>query len=159
MSFKALVGKGAVSAGLLLLCQGVVASTTVYKTTDDDGGVVYTDRPSLHGEAETVEGLATESTDFGSLDAAEQQAAVDQAAEDVLEQQEDAVAASEQEHQTAVAAQRDNNCKAAKERLTRYSNAGRLYRTDDNGEREYLTNEELDEQRQSAASSVDEWCS
>jgi hypothetical protein len=46
----------------------------------------------------------------------------------------------------------------AKDRLSRYSEAHRLYRPGPDGEREYLTSEEIDAERAEAISSVGKWC-
>lgn len=53
---------------------------------------------------------------------------------------------------------RTENCEKAKTRLLTYNTARRLYRPLENGEREYLTDEELDNERAQAQKLVNEWC-
>jgi hypothetical protein len=68
---------------------------------------------------------------------------------------EEAMAADERKE---VVAQRAENCRVARDRLSRYSEAHRLYRPGPDGEREYLTSEEIDAERAEAISSVGKWC-
>jgi hypothetical protein len=72
-------------------------------------------------------------------------------------QEADADAAAEAERQRLLA-ERATNCKMSRERVAKYSNAMRLYRPGPNGERVYLTNEELDAERADANRAVDQWC-
>ena len=58
-----------------------------------------------------------------------------------------------------VLAEREANCKASRDRVAKYSTAMRLYRPGPNGERVYLTSEELDVERADAQRAVDQWCS
>lgn len=53
---------------------------------------------------------------------------------------------------------RAENCEKAETRLLTYNTARRLYRPLENGEREYLTDEQLDSERMAAQQLVDEWC-
>jgi len=53
---------------------------------------------------------------------------------------------------------RAENCEKARTRLLTYNTARRLYRPLEDGEREYLTDEELDSERMAAQQLVDEWC-
>ncbi len=52
---------------------------------------------------------------------------------------------------------RVENCEKARIRLEKYNTARRLYRPLDNGEREYLTDQELDSERAGAQKLVNEW--
>ncbi len=53
---------------------------------------------------------------------------------------------------------RAENCEKAKTRLLTYNTARRLYKPLENGEREYLTDEELDSERTAAQKLVNDWC-
>jgi hypothetical protein len=57
-----------------------------------------------------------------------------------------------------IAAEKERNCVAARERADRYSTSQRLYRTLPNGEREYLSDAELSEARAKADADVVNWC-
>jgi len=55
-------------------------------------------------------------------------------------------------------AQRDKNCEIARERHQRFEVSRRLYRTNAAGEREYLSDPQIDEARAKAAVDVEDWC-
>jgi hypothetical protein len=54
--------------------------------------------------------------------------------------------------------QRQKNCEIARERQQRFTISRRLYRTNADGEREYLSDPEIDEARAKAAADVEDWC-
>ena len=55
-------------------------------------------------------------------------------------------------------AQREKNCEIARERQQRFTVSRRLYRTNADGEREYLSDPQIDEARAKAAVDVEDWC-
>jgi hypothetical protein len=55
-------------------------------------------------------------------------------------------------------AQRQGNCKAAKDRMASYEQAKRIYKPGPAGERVYLTSDEIDAERATARVAVAEWC-
>jgi hypothetical protein len=57
-----------------------------------------------------------------------------------------------------VKASREKNCATARERQTRFAVAHRIFREDANGEREYLSAEQMDEAQAKAATDVAAWC-
>jgi hypothetical protein len=56
------------------------------------------------------------------------------------------------------AERRVKNCEIAQDRVERYEISHRLYRTTPDGEREYLSDAEIDEARTRAQADVQEWC-
>jgi hypothetical protein len=151
-------------AGLLLIAglSTSVSAQNVYKTVDDLGNVEFTDRPPMGADTrpvERVKGLDIEPVDNQKIKAENLQATEQngkaQAAQKAR-QVSDAEGAVEQQ---ALNQERVANCKSAKARLTMYQENGRIYRTGDDGEREYLTSDEVDSVRTEAASSVKQWCS
>ncbi|HEU4616617.1 MAG TPA: hypothetical protein VFV10_01175 [Gammaproteobacteria bacterium] len=60
--------------------------------------------------------------------------------------------------QTPTAEERAKRCDAARKRAESYSQAPRLYRVLPSGEREYLSDSEIDEARAKAAADVETWC-
>ena len=58
-----------------------------------------------------------------------------------------------------VLAEREAFCAAAKDRMAKYGSAQRLYKPGPDGERIYLTDEELDVERANASRAVDQSCS
>ena len=56
------------------------------------------------------------------------------------------------------AQRRAENCEIARDRAQRFAVSHRIYRTLPDGEREYLSSEEIDEARARADADVQEWC-
>lgn len=55
-------------------------------------------------------------------------------------------------------AQREANCEKARDRVSSYEQAKRIYRPGPTGDRVYLTSEEIDTERATARVAVAEWC-
>lgn len=140
---------------LLLLTALPLAAAEVYRYVDDDGQVVYTDRPVPGAELVNVEASfigdgprprpsPTASDDSGSGEpgsgGGENGGSGEPGADELTPDQ------------------RAQNCERAQERRERYTNARRLYRTTEDGEREYLSSDEIDEARAQAAADVEQWC-
>lgn len=131
---------------------------SVYRWVDAQGVVHFSDQPAADSSAEELP-IRYRKTDRGALQARQKAKQELEAAGEIREnQQSDADAAAEQDRQK-VLAERETNCKSARERVAKYNNALRLYRPGPNGERVYLTNEELDVERADAKRTVDQWCS
>ena len=139
----------AVSAMLLAT---VGAQADVYKYKDEHGNVLYTDKPStLPAERLNVQ---SQKTDVVAVQARQQ-------AEQARQQ---APAAQQQPQRTdpqtaqQMAADKAEQCKKARERYDSYMNSQRLFKQGPNGEREYLSDAELDAARASAKTTMDEFC-
>jgi hypothetical protein len=152
------------ASGLLVLgmagmfaVAAVAQDSAVYKWVDAQGVPHYSDQPPLDVSA-TEMAIRFRRTDRGIIQARAQEKAELDAAAAVREGQEaDADAAAEAERQRLLA-ERANNCKMSRDRVAKYSTAMRLYRPGPNGERIYLTDEELDAERADANRAVDQWC-
>ena len=75
------------------------------------------------------------------------------------DQQDDADAETEATQREKDLAERAATCKQAQERVTNYNQAQKLYKPGPNGDRIYLTDEELDAERADAQRVMEEWCS
>jgi len=136
----------------------VAQQASVYKWVDAQGVQHFSDQPAADSSAEETN-IRYRKTDKGALQARQKSKAELAAAGELREgQQSDADAAAEADRQK-VLAERETNCKAARDRVAKYTNALRLYKPGPNGERVYLTNEELDVERADAKRAVDQWCS
>jgi hypothetical protein len=140
----------------IMLAAGASANE-IYKWTDEEGNVHYEDRPS---GAPTEERLALNyrRTDTGAVRQRinaqhERQAARSEA------QSEAELAEREAAEKAAAEEQRKLACGRARTRLETYLQSPRLYRTDDNGERIYLDDEQRREARREAEEQVNELCS
>jgi hypothetical protein len=141
-------------AGCLLLA---FVSTTlygaeVYRTTDANGVVSYSDRPQ--GDDAQYVRVATprpatpppEQTSAPRTETARAAAAPAPIAE------------PRERTPRERADERAKNCTVARERLQSYTTSHRLYRTLENGQREYLNDDEIDQARARAAADVETWC-
>lgn len=152
------------ASGLLVLgvagafaAVAVAQESSVYKWVDAQGVPHYSDQPPMDSSATELP-IRFRRTDRGMIQASAKANAELEAASAIREGQEaDADAAAEADRQRLLA-ERASNCKMSRERVAKYSNAMRLYRPGPNGERVYLTNEELDAERADANRAVDQWC-
>jgi hypothetical protein len=141
----------------VLTCAAVQAGD-VYKYVDDHGTTLYTDKP--------IPGAVLVST--GSQrppDAAQRSYAASQAATNSqLNASNQRIAESQDNSRVAanvakdLEASRAERCKKARESYQTSISSLRMYRTGKNGEREYLSEAELAQQRMDAAKAVDAIC-
>jgi hypothetical protein len=134
-----------------------VHANEIYKWVDEDGNIHYEDRPS---GAPTEERLALNyrRTDSGAVQ--QRVAARHEREASRAEAKSQAEAADREAADNAAAAQeRKKSCERARARLETYLQSPRLYRTDANGERVYLDDEQRQEARRKAEEQVTEFCS
>ena len=144
----------AILAGLLL--SGVAVGGEVYVTRDAKGNPVYTDRPATL----PAEKLGVQST---TTDPAEVQARYDEEMKKYSADSDAATKARAQAADTAKAREitAEDRAKRCIEARTRYEatlNAIRLYEEGPDGQRRYLSSEEIDGTRADAKKTVDEFC-
>ena len=139
------------TGALLIIAGSPVLANEIYKYTDTDGTVHYVDRPTgapseevvriaSRSSSTTVSGQSDNKPDWRERRAAREEAK--QAAN---------TARAEQE-------QREQACTESRARLEQYSNAQRLYRTDEQGERVYLDDQQVEEARQRVEELIRENC-
>jgi hypothetical protein len=143
----------ALTAGLVL---AFAAHADVFRYVDENGNVMYTDRPSLL-PAERLS-IRSQRTDMVELDertedeaqaAAQRNQARQQASQNQTQQRRDA---------EANAASKAELCAKARQDYLARMNAQRLYEEQPNGERRYLTSEEIDATRATAKKAMDDMC-
>ena len=149
-----MLNKFAIAALSLLFCASAAAG--VYRWVDAQGNVHYTDKPDGGAEKLNIESRRTDQARV----AAEREASLKQAAdhEDSRQKRRE----EEQEQQATAqdeAKEREVNCTKATERLERYATAHRLYKPLPDGERQYLSDQEIDQARSDAQAEKDRWCS
>ena len=144
---------------LSLLVATQVAATTVYRTVDREGNVYYSDRPEGGDTQELT--IRTQQQPSASAPAASASEASNEAESGGAKQVAEPAGptpeqlAAEAERQ---AKQRAENCEIARDRAQRFAISHRIYRPLPDGEREYLSSEEIDEARARAEADVQEWC-
>jgi Domain of unknown function (DUF4124) len=135
---------------VLMACSGM-ASAVVYKWVDAQGKVQYGDRPPDGVHAEVVELLGTHLGRSTKTDAPAPAAAKNSAVPAADLEAKKAV-------QNDVAQTRDKQCAEAQERYKKLIEGRHLYKPGDNGERKYLTSEEIDSERVDAKREIDAIC-
>ena len=144
------------AAAAILFAAGAPASE-IYKWTDEEGNVHYEDRPSGAPTEERL-ALSYRRTDSGAvqqrINARHDRQTARAEAKSVAE-----AAEREAADNAAAAEERKQACERARDRLERYLQAPRLYRTDANGERVYLDEAQREEARRKAEEQVTEFCS
>lgn len=128
----------------------------VYRWVDAEGIPHYSDQPPAGATVEAVNvrvGRAARS----AAGADDDRRYLEQAAQ-MRADQEGAEAASAEAERQRVLEERRAGCEQARERAARYANARRLYKPGPDGDRQYLSDEEIDAERAAALRAVDEWC-
>jgi hypothetical protein len=143
---------------LAFLSNGAFAQDVfVYESVDENGVTTFSDVPPAEGEAALTD-MRSRRTDPNAVQA--QVAAMNETYSEVTQTDADrnAVAAENKQIETKNAQIRQQNCQEAQARRQRYTDARRLYRPTEDGGRDYLTSEELEEQWAEVDQMVKEWC-
>ena len=136
---------------------GGAAANEIYKRVDDDGNVYYEDRPT-GAEGEERLDITYRRTDSGAV-RQRVQARLD--TQTAREEARSVAAAEEAEaaEKRAAEEERAKRCENSRARLESYLQSRRLYRTDENGERVYLDEAQIQEARRKAEEQIAENCS
>lgn len=129
----------------LLILPLAAGAATVYKWTDAEGNVHFSDQPDSLPQAEKLDVPVNRAGTTPPRPAAPS----DEAAGEAVPQQPDAAARREI---------RDKNCAIARKTLEHNENIDRMYRLDEQGERVFLTDEERDSLLKRSRDDVAEWC-
>jgi hypothetical protein len=135
-----------------LIIWSAVASAVVYKWSDADGKVHYGDRPPDGVKAQIVEGLGL-TVHYSAPAAAPAAARASAPPAPVAKDKPIDPAAID-----AATAARAQQCSTAQARLKQLNEGRHLYKPGPNGDREYLTSEQIDAERLDAKKEVDTVC-
>lgn len=134
----------------------VAAHADVYKYTDENGNVQYTDKPRTL-PAERLD-VRTQKTDLVAAQQ-RQEAEMRRMQEADQARRQNAAAQADARAGAALSAKdKAERCAKARERYDSYMNSQRLYETLPNNERRYLTDDELDAARAAAKASMESLC-
>jgi hypothetical protein len=133
----------------VLMAWSTLASAVVYKWVDAQGKIQYGDRPPDGVHAEIVEGLGAHNSRPNASSAPASTA--NGPAASVPTETKKAVA-------NDVSATREKQCTEAQERYKKLIECRHIYKTGDNGERVYLSSQEIDQERISAKQDIDDTC-
>lgn len=154
-SDQSVLARCAAAGALLLVVAGTSpAQNSVYKWVDDQNRVHYSDRPpeGQESKAEEVATVTRSSTHHAATAAATPAAAKKpDAANPQAGEEKQKVAAD-------VAAVKDEECKKARGTYDSYIHSRRIFRTDEKGERVYLSDAEIDQARVDALKLIDATC-
>lgn len=126
----------------------------IYKWTDEDGNVHYTDKP-IDGTSERLD-IASSATNNESVQA-QTQARLDRQTE-AAEAVANLPKAPTAEELRAQDKERSDKCTMYQARLTKFTQSRRLYREDENGERVYLDDADTQKTRDKTEDQVREYC-
>jgi uncharacterized protein DUF4124 len=132
-----------------LLAWSGLASAIVYKWVDAQGKIQYGDRPPDGVHAEVVELFGTHPSARSASAPAADKASAPAVPQNPQVKKE--VAAD-------VAEAHQKQCADAQDRYKKLIEGRHLYKTGDNGERVYLTSEEIDTERLDAKKEIDDLC-
>ncbi len=136
-----------------LLAWSGLASAVVYKWVDAQGKVQYGDTPPDGVHAEIVEGLGTHSSPPPA-----QSTRPPLASSTTPNPPSDRVAKAKQEVDQDVAATQTKQCADAQDNYKKLIEGRHIYKTGDNGEKIFLTAQEIDTERLNAKQEVDAVC-
>ena len=149
----------AACAMLTLVGALVAQGAEVYRSTDPNGNVRYSDRPLDEGSKPVF---------IASLPRASRSAPAPRTAAQPNEQTSKEEPAKQgdpnrgiQAETTSPAQQAEikaKNCQVAQQRKQSYTEAHRLFKTDASGQRVYLSDSEIDQARARAEADVHTWC-
>ena len=128
-----------------------VAGAELYKYTDKDGRTVYSDQPPNGIDSKVVKG-ATVSSAAPPKTAVDKDKDLEKGRKETREKQD------KDEKNAAVAKAQEERCQAAKEAAATYESGGRVFRVNDKGEREYMSEEQIAAALKRAKSDMDEAC-
>jgi hypothetical protein len=144
-----------VACALSLVTGAAALAGDIYKWVDADGNVHYEDRP-INREAERV-AIESRPTDRAAVAAHVQSAAEARAKAREARAAEEANAPTPEELRAA-AEEKARKCSDYRQRLQKMLTSRRLYREDENGERVYLDEAQMQSARDRVQSQVEEYC-
>lgn len=140
-----------------LLAWSTMASAIVYRWVDANGKLQYGDRPPDGVKAEVVEILGNRGhTPDAPVPAKASTASTSSTPSSSAAGGPDSTL--KQEVAQDVAQSKDKQCSAAQERYKKLIEGRRLYKEGTNGERQYLSSDEIDQERVNAKRDVDSIC-
>jgi hypothetical protein len=140
--------------GIIALAPKIQADT-MYRTVDAQGQITYSDRPlSSASQRVSVDVTGPNAAEAARL--SKEQAA--QSAADQQRIQQSQHDAEEAKKAAAHDAAQQQRCNAARSRYAGFAAGGRLFKTDADGNRVYLSDQEIDEQVALSKAAMDSAC-
>ena len=130
------------------------AASEIYKWTDKDGNVHYGDVPTEGSKRMAIQSRPTDPSRVSAV----RQASADARAQKLEEAAAAAADGPTPEEIAAQKAEKAQKCTDYRARLEKMLYSRRLYREDENGERVYLSENEMLEARERVQNQVEEYC-
>jgi hypothetical protein len=145
-----------ITAMAILVATQIAVAGDVYKTVDAQGHVIYSDRAlSPNSTKVTLDIIQGNPQDAARLAKTMAAANADAAQQAKMAQQQ----AADQQQQQSQQEQLRRRCEAARSRYATFAAGGRLFHADEQGNRVYYSDAEIDAQRVSAKAEMDAACS
>jgi hypothetical protein len=128
----------------------------MYRTVDAQGVVVYSDHP-LSSTSQRISVQVTAPNQEEARRLAKEQALAN--ADSVQQAQQARHEAAEQQKKAAQDAAQKQRCDAARNRYAVFSAGGRIFKTDEQGNRVYYSDQDIDAQRSVSKAAMDSACS
>jgi hypothetical protein len=127
----------------------------MYKTVDPQGHVIYSDHP-LSSASQRISVQVTAPNPEEAARIAKEQATLNaDAAQEAQQAKRDA---DEQAKKAAHDAAQKRRCDSARNRYAVFAAGGRIFKSDEQGNRVYYSDQEIEEQRQAAKAIMDSTC-
>lgn len=143
------------------LCASSALASEIYRYTDDEGNIVYGDRPTgdpteerMHVASARTDSAAVQQRYNDRYQQPEPDPVTQQGAAQQLEEEEQLSRAERK----AAAAQRAEQCLEYRAKMETLVTARRLFREDEAGERVYLNEEEQQEARDKVQELIEQYC-
>jgi len=160
------------SVCMLVLAMPMLANAQIYKWKDKNGVVRYSDTPPATtekidtiGKKNTAKPVpaAPESTNVQPVTAVPSNENLEEQVNPEVEAARMRARNAEMEKKNAQEKERQakldaENCKAARANYQSYAQGGRIYKTNENGEREYFGDAELEANKVQAQSEINQYC-
>lgn len=145
---------------LLLATPATWAAGEMYRWVDADGQVHYSDQPPPAGakDIKAIRSTGVDPLQSSDSDESAEPSYVEQNAAFEERQAKKAEERAEAEKEKQAEAERKKNCELAKGNYNTVTTGGRVMRVNAQGEREYLTDEEIQKETIEARKTMEEWC-
>lgn len=147
----------AIACALMLVLIGASATAVgeIYKWTDEEGNVHFGDKPVAEDSVRVA--IRSRPTNPERVQS-QVQSRAEAAAKAAEEQAAATPAGPTAEELQARLEERAKKCDTYRERLQRFVRSRRIYREDENGERVYMNEQEMQEAREKVENQVQEYC-
>jgi len=141
---------------VMLMAMPLLAQAEIYKWKDSNGVTRYSDTPPADAKAESFKAKKVASPPPAPVAAKDEGMSREAAA---IKRQEDAeVKKKDDERKEAEAKLKKENCLAAKDTLNGYTSGAGMYKLNDKGEREYVSDADRPKAMENARKDVAKYC-